>query len=94
MRRTRVRRCVGLRWALAVRTCGGWDTWLPDAVSNQQNKNIYRLALQPLIDVGTSPLTELQRPEIVEVHDPLDPAACSDDDQRGDLLLLHQSEGR
>jgi len=29
----------------------------------------------------TSPLAELQRPEIVEVHDSLDPAPCSDDDE-------------
>ena len=40
------------------------------------------------------PLIELQRPEIVEVHDPLNPAACSDNDERGDLLLLHESERR
>jgi hypothetical protein len=26
-------------------------------------------------------LTELQRPEIVQVHDALDPASCGDDDE-------------
>ena len=37
-------------------------------------------------------LTELQRPEVVEVHDALDPSVCGNDDERGDLLLFHQSE--
>ena len=47
----------------------------------------------PLTGAVTSSLIELQRPEIVEVNDPLDPAAGSDDDERGDLLLLHEGEG-
>jgi len=35
-------------------------------------------------------LIELQRPEIVEMHDPLDLAIGGNNDQRGNLLLFHK----